>query len=138
MGAERGARHDRWGGGGASAPLPESAATARPSPAAARPPPTRAVSAAHPGSQRRPPARVVVATPQHPGRRQRRDVHRQTALALVRPYDTLAREDRRVAHLGRNRHLAKALSDAGWAALRPTLAYQAVCAGKHGGGGAGV
>src|SRR5262249_49956038 len=48
-----------------------------------------------------------------------------------RHYDTIYLEDLRVAHLVRNRHLAKSISDAGWAAFRTTLEYTAVCAGKQ-------
>ena len=39
----------------------------------------------------------------------------EEALAVLRRYDTLSLEDVRVAKLVRNRHLAKSISDAGWA-----------------------
>jgi putative transposase len=45
--------------------------------------------------------------------RQRAVCQHTTALALLRAYDTISREDVRVANLVRNRHLAKSSSDAG-------------------------
>jgi putative transposase len=73
----------------------------------------------------------LVAKKQQKVRRHRKDCHHKTSLALVRAYDTRYLEDLRVAKLVRNRYLAKSISDAGWAALRTTLAYKAVCAGTH-------
>jgi putative transposase len=64
-------------------------------------------------------------------RRQRRDFHRKTALALLRQYDTIFLEDLRVANLVRNHRLAKSISDAGWGQFRTILVYQAACAGKQ-------
>jgi putative transposase len=45
--------------------------------------------------------------------RQRRDVHHETALTLLRQYDTISLEDLQVANLVRNHSLAKSISDAG-------------------------
>jgi putative transposase len=73
----------------------------------------------------------LVARKHQKVRRQRRDFHQKTALALVRAYDTIYVEDLRVANLVRNHHLAKSISDAGWARFRTTLAYKAACAGKQ-------
>ncbi len=64
-------------------------------------------------------------------RRQRTDFQHKTALALLRTYDTLDREDLRVANLVRNRHLAKSISDAGWAAFRAILEGKAAYAGRR-------
>jgi putative transposase len=63
-------------------------------------------------------------------RRQRMDFHHKTALALVRPYDVLYLEDLQVHNMGRNHHLAKSISDAGWAQFRPILTSKAAYAGK--------
>jgi putative transposase len=63
--------------------------------------------------------------------RQRADFHQKTALALVRQDETISLEDVRVANLVRNRHLAKRISDAGWAAFRTILDAKAACAGRR-------
>ncbi len=63
--------------------------------------------------------------------RQRTDFHHKTALALLLLYDTISLEDLRVANLVRNRHLAKSISDAGWAAFRAILEAKAACAGRR-------
>ncbi len=63
--------------------------------------------------------------------RQRADFHHKTALALLRDYDTIYLEDLQVANMVRNHHLAKSISDAGWAGFRSILTYKAVCAGKR-------
>jgi putative transposase len=62
--------------------------------------------------------------------RQRRDFHHKTALALLRQYDTIYLEDLQVRTLVRNHHLAKSISDAGWAAFRTLLTSKAAYAGK--------
>src|SRR5262249_40681300 len=64
------------------------------------------------GSKRREKARKLLAKHHQKGRRQRREFHHKTALALLRQYDGISLEDLRVAHLVRNPHLAKSLSDA--------------------------
>ncbi|HEX8035510.1 MAG TPA: transposase [Ktedonobacterales bacterium] len=48
-----------------------------------------------------------------------------------RAYDTIYLEDVRVANMVRNHHLAKSISDAGWAAFRTILACKAEWAGKR-------
>src|SRR5262249_50734890 len=63
--------------------------------------------------------------------RQRCDFQHKTALGLVRQYDVLYLEDLRVANLVRNRHLAKSISDAGWAQFRTMLSCKAEWAGKR-------
>jgi putative transposase len=50
--------------------------------------------------------------------RQREDFARKTASALISSHDLIALEDLPVRNLVRNRHLAKAISDVGWARLR--------------------
>jgi putative transposase len=83
-------------------------------------------------------------------RRQRRDFHHKTALALVRAYDTIYVEaihaknlSRRPApkqdehgtyeHTGARRKagLNKSLQDAGWRHFLSILAFKAACAGKR-------
>jgi putative transposase len=62
--------------------------------------------------------------------RQRRDFHHKTALALLQQYDVISLEDLQVRNLVRNHHLAKRISDAGWAAFRAILEAKAACAGR--------
>ena len=64
-------------------------------------------------------------------KRQRRDFHYKTALALVRTYDVIYLEDLRVANLVQNPYLAKSISDAGWAAFRTILEGKAAYAGRR-------
>ena len=83
------------------------------------------------GSNRRRKAKHLLARKHQEVRRQRRDFHHKIALMLARTYDIIYVEDLRVANLVRNHHLAKSISDAGWAQFRTTLAYKAACAGKQ-------
>jgi putative transposase len=62
--------------------------------------------------------------------RQRRDFHHKTALALLRQYDTIYLEDLQIRNMVRNPHLAKSISDAGWAAFRTILTSKAAYASK--------
>jgi IS605 OrfB family transposase len=55
--------------------------------------------------------------------RQREDVARKTASALISSHDLMALEDLQARNLVRNRHLAKAISDAGWSRLRGWVEY---------------
>jgi putative transposase len=64
-------------------------------------------------------------------RRQRRDFHHTTALALVQQHDTIYHEDLQPANLVRNHHLAKSISDAGWGASLIILTDKAACAGRR-------
>jgi putative transposase len=63
--------------------------------------------------------------------RQRRHFHHTTALDLLRAYDTIYLEDLQVRNMARNPHLAKSISDAGWAAFRTILQAKAACAGRQ-------
>ena len=55
--------------------------------------------------------------------RQREDFARKQASALISSHDLIALEDLPVRHLVRNRHLAKAISDVGWARFRRWVEY---------------
>ena len=63
--------------------------------------------------------------------RQRLDFHHKTALALLRDYDTIYLEDLQVANMVRNHHLAKSISNAGWAQFRTILEAKAAYAGRR-------
>ena len=64
-------------------------------------------------------------------KRQRRDFHHKTALALLRRYEVIYLEDLRVANLVQNPYLAKSISDAGWAQFRTILEGKAAYAGRR-------
>jgi putative transposase len=91
----------------------------------------RRVSRRKKGSNRRQKALVLLARAHQTVKRQRADHHHKTALALLRDYDTIYLEDLQVRNMVRNRHLAKSISDAGWAQFRTILACKAVWAGKR-------
>jgi putative transposase len=91
----------------------------------------RRVSRRKKGSHRRRKAVALLKRKHQKVQRQRRDFHHKTALALLRQFDTIYLEDLRVANLVRNRHLAKSISDAGWAQFRAILDAKAACAGRH-------
>jgi putative transposase len=91
----------------------------------------RRVSRRTKGSTRRRKAVALLTRRHQRVQRQRRDFHHKTALALLRQYDTIYLEDVQVRTLVRNRHLAKSISDAGWAAFRTILAAKAACAGRQ-------
>ena len=64
-------------------------------------------------------------------KRQRADFHHKTALQLVRTNETISHEDVQTAHLLKNHHLAKSITDAGWSAFLRILAFKAVYAGER-------
>ncbi len=64
-------------------------------------------------------------------KRQRADFQHKTALKLLRDYDTMYLGNLRVANMVRNRHLAKSISDAGWAQFRSILEAKAAYAGRR-------
>jgi putative transposase len=91
----------------------------------------RRVSRRKKGSKRRKKAVALLRRKQQQVQRQRHDFHHKTARALLTTYDTIYLEDLRVANLVRNRHLAKSISDAGWAAFRTSLEGKAADAGRR-------
>jgi putative transposase len=91
----------------------------------------RRVSRRKKGSNRRRKAVKLLANAHQKVQRQRRDFHHQTALTLLRANDIVYLEDVQVANMVRNRHLAKSISDAGWAQFRTILEAKAACAGRR-------
>jgi putative transposase len=91
----------------------------------------RRISRRKKGSNRRRKAVALLKRKHQKIARQRRDFQHKTALALLRSYDTIYLEDLRVANMVRNPHLAKSISDAGWAAFRAILDAEAAWAGRR-------
>ena len=91
----------------------------------------RRVSRRKRGSNRRRKAVKLLAKAHQPVRRQRRDFHHKTALALVRENDTIYHEALQPANMVKNHHLAKSITDAGWGAFLIILTDKAVCAGRR-------
>jgi putative transposase len=90
----------------------------------------RRVSRRTKGSNRRRKAIILLAKAHQTVHRQRADFHHKMALALVRENDTIYHEDLQTANMVRNHHLAKSISDAGWAAFLTILSFKAACAGR--------
>ena len=110
----------------------------------------RRVSRRKKGSKRRRKAVAWLAKRHQTVKRQRRDFHHKTALALLRHYDTLYLEDLQVANMSKRPApqpdgqggylhngasskpgLNKSINDAGWSSFRTILTCKAACAGKR-------
>jgi putative transposase len=90
----------------------------------------RRVSRRKKGGNRRRKAVTLLAKAHQTVRRQRQDFHHKTALDLVRANDAIYHEDLRTANMVQNHHLAKSISDAGWAAFLTILSAKAAWAGR--------
>ena len=91
----------------------------------------RRVSRRKKGSNRRRKAVTLLAKAHQQVRRQRRDFHHKTALALVQANDTIYHENLQPANMVKNHHLAKSIQDAGWGAFLIILSDKAACAGRR-------
>lgn len=83
------------------------------------------------GSNNRAKARKQTARLHASVRAQRRDFAQKQARTLVRSFDRIGIEDLRVKNMARNRRLARAISDAGWADFLAALEWQARKAGRE-------
>src|SRR5262249_13546267 len=83
------------------------------------------------GSHRRRKALDLLKRRHRTVQRQRGAFHHKTALAMLRQYDIVYLEDLRVRNMVRNAHLAKSISDTGWAAFRTIVEAKAACAGRQ-------
>jgi putative transposase len=91
----------------------------------------RCVSRRKKGSNRRRKAVLLLAKVHLKVKRQRADFHHKVALRLVQTTDTIYHEELQTANMLKNHHLAKSISDAGWAAFLSILAFKAAYAGKQ-------
>jgi putative transposase len=91
----------------------------------------RQVSRRKKGSNHRTKAMALLKRKHQQEQSQRRDSHHQTALALVRQFDTIYLEELQVHILVGNRYIAKSINDASWRQFRAILTFKAAWAGKR-------
>lgn len=84
----------------------------------------RAVSRKRPGSRNRRKAALALARCHRRVRNQRADALHKATTALAKAKSVIVVEDLHVAGMLRNRHLARAISDQGWAEFHHQLAYK--------------
>ncbi len=89
------------------------------------------VSRCQKGSHRRKKAITALAKAHQTVARQRLDFHHKTANALVQANDVICLEDLQVRNMVRNHHLARVISDAGWAQFRTILSVKAAWAWRE-------
>lgn len=82
------------------------------------------------GSNNRRRAKTKVARAHRKVRNARQDFLHRTSTRLVRSADVITIEDLSVKNMVRNRHLARAISDAGWGEFRRQLEYKCDRAGR--------
>ena len=92
---------------------------------------SRAVSRKQQGSANRRKAALALARCHRRIRNQRSDALHKTTTALARAKSVLVVEDLHVAGMIRNRHLARAIADQGWAEFHRQLAYKTAWHGSR-------
>ena len=83
------------------------------------------------GSKNRVKAKTARAKVEARTANQRRDWRHKQARTLARRFDRIGVEDLRITNMVRNRHLARAIHDAGWGEFLHVLAWQARKAGHE-------
>ena len=91
----------------------------------------RAVSRKQPGSCNRTKAVLALARQHRRVRNQRADALHKATTALARAKSVIVVEDLHVAGMVRNRHLARAISDQGWAEFHRQLGYKTTWYGSR-------
>ena len=91
----------------------------------------RALARCKKGSKRRQAAKQRVISLHDKIKNQRRDYAHKLAGDIVNQADFIAVENLKITNMIKNRHLAKSISDAGWASLTAKMEYKAESAGKY-------